>query len=422
MKEEFLHYIWKFRLLQNPLFSTKNESIEVLNPGLLNSDAGPDFIQAKVKIGDTLWAGNIELHIQASDWNAHHHQIDKAYNSTILHVVYIADEDIRMENGEEIPCLELKDKFKPELLEKYEGFLKSKKRIPCSGQMKEYPEMYLNALYSRMSIERIEEKTRLILERLEKNKNDWEETFYQVLAGTFGLKINQEAFLQVAESLTLKKVLREQNTLFQIEALLFGQSGLLHMKSLEDDYAIKLKNEYTYLAKKYKLNHMPGHLWKYLRLRPSNFPTIRISQFAAVLFANQNLFSKIIETDQLEHLIKFFRVDASSYWNTHYIWDKPTRFAVKTMSDERINLVLINAIFPFLFLYGKQRNKNDLVEKALRFFELIPAEENKVSRGFAQEGLKFNSAFQTQALLHLKSAYCDEKRCLSCPIGSTLLR
>lgn len=422
MKEEFLHYLWRFRLLQYPLFSTKNEKIEVLNPGLYNTDAGPDFVQAKVKIDDTIWAGNIELHIQASDWNAHRHQIDKAYNTTILHVVYNCDADIHLENGEEIPCLELKGRFSQELLEKYEGFLKSKKWIPCSGQLNNFPAINLNALYSRMSVERLEDKTQIILKLLEKNNNNWEETFYQVLAGGFGLKINQDVFFQLAESLPLIKVIREQDKFFQIEALLFGQSGMLSMQTFVDEYPLKLKNEYTYLAKKYALKNLPGQLWKYLRLRPSNFPTIRISQFGAVVFENQNLFSKIIETKKIESLVKLLSVAASSYWDNHYVWDKPTRTLVKKLSRERINLLLINVIIPFLFLYGKQRNQDALVEKSFRFLELIPAEKNKISKGFAQEELIFKSAFQTQALYHLKTKYCDDKQCLSCPIGAYLLR
>lgn len=422
MKEEFLHYLWRFRLFQFPLFSTKNESIEILNTGIYNTDAGPDFVQAKVKIGETIWAGNIELHIQASDWNNHRHQIDKAYNSTIMHVVYVCDAKIKLENGEEIPCLELKGKFKRELLEKYESFLKSKKWIPCSGQLIEFPEMNLNALYSRMGIERLEYKTQLILKQLERNKNDWEETFYQVLAGGFGLKINYDIFLRLAESLPLNKVLREHEKIFQIEALLFGQSGLLHMQAFTDEYPLNLKKEYDYLAKKYSLISLPGQLWKYLRLRPSNFPTIRISQFAALVASNQNLFSKIIETEKMEHLIKLFRVAASAYWNTHYVWEKPARSYTKSLSDERISLLLINVVIPFLFLYGNQRDRPGLVERALHFLELIPAEKNKISKGFEQEGLSFMTAFHTQALLHLKSNYCENKSCLLCPMGTYLLR
>ena len=422
MKEEFLHYLWRFRLIQSPLQTTKNEKIEVLNPGLYNTDAGPDFVQAKVKIGDTLWVGNIELHIKASDWNSHSHQQDKAYNTTILHVVYMYDTDIHLENGEEVPCLELKDRFKMELLEKYEGFLKSKKWIPCSGQLAEFPKMNLTALYSRMSIERLEDKTQVILDRLEKNKNDWEETFYQVLASGFGLKVNKDIFLRLAESLPLNKVLRQQANLFQIEALLFGQAGLLQMQPFTDEYPRSLLKEYTYLARKYQLNHLPGHLWKYLRLRPSNFPTIRISQFAALVFSQQNLFSKIIEIESIEQLLDFLKISASTYWTNHYVWDKPTASSLKKISNERINLLLINVIIQFIFLYGKQRKEDDLVESSLRLLNLIPAENNRWTKCFAGEGLDLNTAFETQALLQLKTKYCDLKRCLYCPIGFYLLK
>ena len=421
MKEEFLHYLWRFRLLHPSLFTKKRESIEVLNSGLYNTDAGPDFLQAKVKIGDTIWAGNIEIHVLASDWNKHRHQNDKAYNSTILHVVYTCDKDIRLENGEQIPCLELAGKFDQTLLEKYEGFLKSKKWIPCSGQLADFPGIKLDALYSRLSIERLEDKTESILRRLENNKNDWEETFYQVLAGGFGLKVNQAIFIELAEWLPLKKVLRQHNASFQIEALLFGQAGLLQEKSFEDDYPKRLQKEYIYLAKKYQLNNLEAHLWKYLRLRPSNFPTLRIAQFSALLSKHQNLFSKIIESKTTEDLLQLFNLEPSDYWNTHYVFDKPTKKQAKKLSFGRVNLLLINVVIPFIFLYGKQRNHEQLIERALSFMDSIPAEKNKVIANFMEEGLDFTSAFQTQALLQLKTNYCNMKRCLSCPIGIYLL-
>jgi len=422
MKEEFLHYLWRFRLFNQPLYTTQNEAVEVLFPGMQNTDAGPDFIQTKIKIGNTIWAGNAELHLLASDWNRHQHQNDKAYNNTVLHIVYRCDAEIELENGEPIPCLELKNKFDLALFKKYEGFLKSKKWIPCSGQLKAIPEMTFQALYSRMSIERLENKTTEILKRLEHNKNDWEETFYQVLAGGFGLKINEEIFRALAETLPLQKVLRQQKNLFQMEALLFGQSGLLDKQPFSDEYPLKLKKEYDYLAKKYQLIPLKGFLWKYLRLRPSNFPNIRIAQFAALLFNHQNLFSKILEQTNLEELKALYKVEASAYWNTHFVWDKLSRKQTKTLSDDRINLLLINVILPFIFLYGKHRNKPDLMDRALNFMHLIPAEKNKICENYRMEGLLIPSAFQTQALLQLKRFYCDAKKCLNCPVGNYLLK
>ncbi|MBN1650143.1 MAG: DUF2851 family protein, partial [Bacteroidales bacterium] len=308
------------------------------------------------------------------------------------------------------------------LFKKYEGFLKSKKWIPCSGQLNAIPEMTIHALYSRMSIERLENKTSEILKRLEQNKNDWEETFYQVLAGGFGLKINEEIFRALAESLPLKKVLRQQKSLFQMEALLIGQSGLLEKHPFSDEYPIKLKKEYDYLEKKYQLIPLQGFLWKYLRLRPSNFPNLRIAQFAALLYKHQNLFSKNLEQVHLKDLKTLYKVAASSYWNTHYIWDKPSRKQLKILSDARINLLLINVILPFIFLYGKHRNKPDLMDRALNFMHLIPAEKNKICENYRSEGLFIQSAFQTQALLQLKRFYCDTKKCLNCPVGNYLLK
>lgn len=421
MKEEFLHYLWRFHLLQNQLYTTENEKIEVLNPGLLNSDAGPDFIQAKIKIDETVWAGSVEMHLKASDWIRHRHQFDKAYNSTILHVVYTCDTEIKLENGETIPCLEIEGKFNAELLEKYEQFLKSKKWIPCSGQLANFPKIKLSVFYSRLMIERLEEKTQSILHRLEMNKNDWEESFYQVLAGAFGLKVNQEIFQQLAESLPLKKVLWHHANLFQIEALLFGQAGLLQTSTFKDDYPRSLKKEYDYLSKKYNLKPLQGHLWKFLRIRPSGFPTLRISQFAALLASEQNLFSKILETKKVDNLKLLFNVFASAYWDTHFVWDKSTKVQIKKLSSDRVNLLLINVIVPFVFLYAKQRNKEKLMERALSFLEKLPLEKNKITAAYANEGIEFSSALQTQALLQLKSKYCDKRKCLTCPVGLFLI-
>lgn len=421
MKEEFLHYLWRFHLLQNQLDTTKNEKVEVLNAGLLNSDAGPDFIQAKIKIGETVWAGSIEMHLKASDWIKHGHHTDKAYNSTILHVVYKCDTDIKLENGETIPCLEIAGKFNAELLEKYERFLKSKKWIPCSGQMANFPKIKLSVFYTRLIIERLEEKTQSILHRLETNKNDWEETFYQVLAGGFGLKINQEIFQKVAESLPLKKVLWHHTDLFQIESLLFGQAGLLQMSSFTDDYPRTLKKEYDYLSKKYNLKPEQGHLWKFLRIRPSGFPTLRIAQFAALFAAHQNLFSKVLETEKIENLRNLFNVSASTYWNTHFRWETESKFQVKKLSLDRVNLLIINVIIPFVFLYAKQRTQEKLMDRALAFLEKLSPEKNKIITNYANEGIEFSSALHTQALIQLKTKYCDKRRCLSCPVGAFLI-
>lgn len=402
--------------------TTLGEKVEVINLGIHNSDAGPDFLQAKIKIGNTLWAGNIEIHIKASDWFKHKHQNDKSYNSTILHVVYDCDSDVQLENGETPCCLELKNRFNADLLHRYQSFLLSKKWIPCSGQMSAIPEISWNSLYTRMAVERLESKTKALIKRQEKNKNDWEESFYEVLCGTFGLKVNEEIFIRLAESLKLKKVILLQPNLFSMEALLFGQSGMLQNKIFKDEYPRQLQKEYAYLAKKHQLHPLPGHLWKYLRLRPSNFPTIRISQLAALLVNYQRLFSKSMDEENLTGLRKIFQVEASAYWKTHYTWDKPTPSYPKKLSEARINLIFINLIIPFLFLYGKLRSRNDLIERALGFMELLPAEKNKYCSDFSHEGLKIQNAFQSQALLHLKQNYCDLKKCLNCPIGLYLLR
>lgn len=421
MKEEFLKNLWRFRLYHQPLFSTKGEKIEIIKPGLPNSNAGADFLEAKVKIGDTVWGGNIEIHVLSSDWNKHRHQKDKAYNNTVLHVVNIFDTAVYLENGEELSCTELKEKYDPDLLNTFETFMSSKKWIPCSGQISTFPEINFQLFYSRLLVERLEEKTDNLNQRLVRNKNDWEETFYQVLAGGFGLKINQELFSLLAESLPLRNILRQQNSLFQLEALFFGQSGLLEISSETDEYVIKLKKEYALLAMKYNIAPLAGHLWKFLRIRPANFPTLRIAQFSAFLFKHQNLFSKIIEIERFEDLKQLFQIEASAYWKNHYFFAKNTKRHAVSMSTERINLQIINTLLPVIFLYGKIKKIEPIVERALSFFEIIPAEENNIIQSYKNEGIMINSAFQTQALIQLKSKYCNFKKCLDCPIGSFLL-
>lgn len=421
MKEEFLHYLWRFRLYQTPLKSTHNEAVEVLNPGIYNTNAGPDFLQASVKLHNTIWVGNIEIHLKASDWEKHQHQKDKAYNSTILHVVYECDTRSFLENGEELPCVELRGKINLGLLDTYESFLLSKKWIPCSGQIAEFPNLKWEAFYARLLAERLEEKTKTLQVRLEKNRNDWEETFYQSLAGSFGLKINHDAFIQLAEELPLKVLLKYRNHLFQIEALLFGQAGMLSKESFEEEYPQKLSSEYQFLAKKFGLKPMLLSQWKYLRLRPSNFPNIRIAQFAKLLSSYQNLFSKIIETESFVDVSDLFRVAASEFWDTHFVWNKTSEKRVKSISNDRFAIILINTIVPFLFLYGRMHDKEPIVERSFQFLENLSAEKNTISKSFEKEGLLVKSAFQTQALLQLKLAYCDRKNCLDCPIGNYLL-
>ena len=421
MPEEFLQYIW-----ENRLFTTKDikthsgEKLEILDQGKRNTDSGPDFFNARVKLGDTIWAGNIEIHPKASDWNKHQHQYDKAYDNVILHVVETADEAITRSNGEEIPVMILQ--YSETLAKNYRSLLDARSWIPCENQFHKVDPILLQLGFNRLMIERLESKTDDILHKLEQNNNDWNETFYQVLARAFGFKVNALPFELLAKSLPLSVMGKHRNNLFQIEALLFGNAGLLNNQLLGDDYFLKLREEYSFLYKKYRLKAIESHLWKFLRLRPVNFPTIRISQLAALIYNAESLFSKITDAEDLDSLMKLFRVQASEYWDSHYNFNKTTsRNIKKELGEDSTRLLIINIVIPFLFVYGEKQNKPQLKNRALGFLEQLPAESNSIVKKWSHLGVKARTAFETQALLQLKNNYCEAKKCLNCQIGAKLL-
>jgi len=420
--EEFLQYIWENRLFSDENLQTANgEKLEIINVGRRNTDSGPDFFNARIKIDDTIWVGNIEIHKNSSDWIRHKHQADKAYNSVILHVVEIGDQPIMRNISEEIPMLILK--YPVQLKTNYQNLLDSKTWIACQNQFHKIDPILLQLGFNRLMIERLEDKTSEILARLQANNNDWNTTFYQMLARMFGFKVNSVPFELLAKSLPLEVLAKHKNNLFQLEALLFGNSGLLNDQLLGDDYYLNLRNEYSFLYKKYQLKGIESHLWKFMRLRPGNFPTIRISQFAALIHRSHGLFSKITEIENLDELKQLFKVDASEYWKLHYSFNKETsRNWMKVLGDNSINTLIINVVIPFLFVYGEKQNKEHLKNRSLEFLEQLPAEGNSIIEKWEQLGVVARSAFESQALLQLKNRYCERKKCLNCQIGVKLVK
>lgn len=422
MSEEFLHYIWKFRLFdQLELETIAGEAIEIVKVGEHNFDSGPDFFNSKIKIGKTLWAGNVEVHINSSDWKKHFHQKDKAYDNIILHVVHNADEQLFRKSGDGIPTIEIKNRIDNKIYQNYLNFKSSSDWIPCEKQINRVPDLIINSTIDRLLLERLERKSTSIVESLKLNKNNWEETFYQHFARNFGFKINAEPFELLAKSIPSIVLAKHKNSLLQIEGLLFGQAGLLD-QHYEDNYIQQLQNEYVFLKQKFKLQSIGSHLWKYLRLRPVNFPTIRITQFANLIFKSSHLFSKIIETESYEKLKELMNVDVSDYWETHYVIDKVSKFKTKQLGEEAINNIIINTIVPFLFVYGKQKGDEKYIERALQFLEQIKGEQNSIIKKWAGLKLPVKNAYSTQALLQLKNEYCSKKKCLSCSIGNYLLK
>jgi len=422
ISEEFLHYIWENRLFNfDELSTTEGQQLEILQVGKRNTNSGPDFFNARIKLDGTIWAGNIEIHKNSDDWKKHQHHQDKAFDNIILHVVENYDGELLRSNGEVIPTLVLS--YPEHIRKNYEKLLESKSWIPCQDQFYKTDPLLMQIGFNRLMIERLEDKTTQILNRLLFNNNDWNETFYQMMARMFGFKVNDLPFDLLSKSLPLQVLGKHKNNLFQIEALLFGNSGLLNDQLLGDNYYLELRNEYSFLYKKYGLKGIESHLWKFMRMRPVNFPTIRISQFAALIYRSHGLFSKIIQIDKLSELKELFKVKASEYWISHYHFNKQSKLkAVKELGETSINTIIINVVIPFLFVYGEKQNKNELKNRALEFLEQLPPETNSIISNWAKLGVNSLSAFDTQALIQLKNRYCEKKKCLNCHIGVKLVK
>lgn len=421
MTEEFLYYIWKFRLFPLNFKLNTGEACKIIDVGTRNDHSGPDFFNAKIKIDDTIWAGNVEVHVKSSDWFSHHHNNDAAYENVILHVVFIHDKEIIRKNGDFIPVLELKDKFNNSLYERYQNFMTSRNWIPCENMMAGVNRFHINNWLDRLLVERLENKAKEIEDQLKLNKNNWEQTFYEFISRNFGFKVNALPFEMIAKSLPLNVFAKHKNSRFQLEALLFGQAGLIPEKG-KDDYTRKLRKEYLFLKKKYGLKPIDAHLWKFMRLRPSNFPTIRVAQFADLIYRSSHLFSIILETEKLNDLSKLFEMNVSEYWQTHYVFDKSSKKRMHQLSKATINLLFINTVIPFLFVYGRLRKDNAFSDRALKYLEQIPGENNAIISKWGDLGMSVQTAFNTQALLELKNNYCDKKQCLNCSVGNEILK
>lgn len=423
MQEDFLHFVWRLgRFRMQNLLTTTGEAITIIDPGQHNQDAGPDFLNARLRIGTTLWAGNVEMHLRSSQWLAHQHEQDPNYDNVILHVVLDEDQIIYHANGERIPCLNLSSYVSPGLARQYLRLLHSENWIPCQSQLYQVPEIKRQLWLDRLLAERLEQRTEQFKERLARNRQDWEETFYQSLAWGLGLKVNADAFLMLAESLPLKILLRHRNSLLQLEALLFGQAGLLE-RDFVDDYPKALQQEYGFLKAKFKLQPISANHWKFMRMRPANFPTVRLAQWATLLHRTGTLFGKMLAAQNVKEIENALVVDLSNYWQTHYRFDKlAAKKNNKALGRTRIHLLIINVIAPFLFLFGKERDDEDRQERALKLLEEVPAEKNQILQQWKRLGFTAEQAAQTQALLQLKKNYCDKKRCLECVIGGQILQ
>jgi len=422
MNEKLLYFIWKFRLFdQYGLTDTDGEPLELIHPGIQNTNSGADFQQGKIKIGKTLWAGSIELHLNSADWFAHKHETDKAYNNVILHVVYEQKGRVAVrQNGEVIPTLELKKRINANLLSRYEELEKLKDWIPCARFFKDADEFVTRSFLSRLLIERLESKVEQVRTLLSTSENDWENVMFQMIARYLGASINKDAFQTLAKSLPVKIWAKHQHDTLQREALVFGQAGFLE-GDYNDEYPQQLRKEYNYLKRLYQLQPMEKHIWKFLRLRPANFPTLRLAQLAALMGKEVKLFSRILDAKDVKLIHQYFEVEVSEYWKSHYHFDKPSRKSDRHLGVGMSRILLINVVAPVLFAYGKYKGNQDFCDRAVNLLESCKPEGNSIIEGWKKLGIKPASAFESQSLLQLKTEYCDTFRCLDCAIGHSIL-
>lgn len=421
MSEDFLIYLWTCGLIKPNLQTTNGETLNVIYPGQRNHHSGPDFFNSKIRIDGTIWAGNVEIHVMASDWFLHRHQNDEAYENIILHVVYEEDKAIYRKNNEPLPTLELKGNFDEHIYKRYLSFIESNKWIPCEDQISKINHFDLLGWLDNLMAERLAQKAEVIQKELAYTKQDFQEVFYQKIATNFGFKVNAMAFGLLARSLPLKILVKHKNDRQQLEALLFGQAGLLSER-FKDPYPQMLLKEYTFLAAKYQLKPIDKKLWKFMRMRPVNFPTIRISQFANMIYKSSALISHFLEAEKLSFISQLLNTETTEYWKDHYQFDRLSQSKTKRLGQSSINLILINTVIPFLFVYGKMKNDESLQEKAINWMEEIKPESNTIIRKFVDLGIQPKNAMQSQALIQLKNIYCDQKRCLECRIGHIILK
>ena len=421
MKEDFLHYLWKFKKFDALNLKTFNgEEITIVNVGQYLELAGPDFFNGQIVIGNQKWAGNIEIHLKSSDWYVHHHERDEAYENVILHVVWEHDTEIFRKNNSEIPVLELKKYVDAATISKYQSLIAPKSWIFCEKQLKDIDDFTFKNWQERLFFERLERKSKPIFELLEQTNQDWEAVLFCLLAKNFGLNTNGEIFLSIAQSIPFSVIRKESFEVENLEALLLGSAGLLDSEK-EDTYFKDLKFRYFYLLHKYQLEKKIFEPVQFFKHRPDNFPTIRLSQLANLYHVHQNLFSKICNSTSVKNIYGIFEITASNYWQNHYQFDKESTKKKKQLSKSFIDLILINTIIPLQFAYAKSLGK-EISEDLIQLLNEVASEKNAIMDKFNSFGIKSKNAFESQSLLQLKNEYCNKSRCLDCGIGIELLK
>lgn len=418
MTEKLLQFIWQFQYFNTKeLHVESGEKLQIIFPGQHNLHQGPDFLEAKIKIGNTILVGNIELHVQASDWHKHSHEGDKNYNNIVLHVVWQNDAGGTLPD---IPCLSVENRVSKWMLARYEQLMQSSLFVPCEKILQQVKEIIWVSWKHRLLAERLRRKSELVEQFLQQNNHHWEETFWWMLAKNFGIKVNGEAFEAMARSITVGILAKHKNQIHQLEAMLLGQCGLLE-NHFSENYPQMLQKEYRFLKNKYALQpiHMQVH---FLRMRPGNFPSVRLAQLAMLIHQSHHLFSKIKEMQTVAEAKKILSVTANDYWDHHYVFDETSPFKKKTLGRQMTENIITNTMVPILFAYGHLHQEAANKEKAIKWLDELPSEKNNITDRWADTGIAHANAFDSQSLIELKTEYCDKKRCLECAVGNSLMK
>ncbi len=429
MPESFLYFIWQYQYFnKSSLTTTDGEAIQVLHTGFRNYDAGPDFTHARLLVNGVEWVGTVEMHGRTSDWLSHRHQYDRAYDNVILHVVWQDDRAtngrrVDRTNGTPLPTLELSPLTDAALLERYHTLNDSVDAIPCAGQFRSVSPLRLTSMLDKAMLQRLERKAMAVRRVFEQTNGDWEETAYRMLAINMGFKINADPMEQLSRAVPLKAILKHRDALHQVEALLFGTAGLLALEE-SDEYIAMMQREYRFLAVKYSLadRQVEAHAWKWGRLRPANFPTMRLAQLARLLTNQGSLFSLFAGTTNTEALLAALQVQPSAYWQSHYRFGKTTEKPAPALGPTSAENIVVNTVVPLLAAYAHHRGEPAYIDRAISLLEELPAEKNHLIDKWNTLGLGIRTAFDSQAAIELHNEFCAVKKCLSCQVGAELLK
>lgn len=416
-----MQYVWKHRLWRSEdMVTNTGKKVRVVDPGLINTDAGPDFFNAKIEIDGHMWVGNVEMHYRATDWKRHRHDSDKAYDSVILHVVAKDDAPVRRTNGELIPQLVLE--VSPQFNADYASLVGATIEVPCAEKIKQVPHLTIVEWVEGLAFERLHGKVERIHQLLDSFNGSWEDVCYVTLARNFGFGINNDAFERLARRTPLRLLGKHSDSVLQIEALLFGQAGMLDaQKPGMDSYYNQLCTEYAFLSNKFQLTPMEKESWKLFRIRPQNFPYRRIAMLAQFIEGGFRMMNRILEAEGEKEMRALFEVELSGYWTKHYTFGKPNERATATLSRSSIDIILINTVAPLLYAYGELTGNYEMTDKAIKLLEDLRAESNSIVSHFVAYGIDCPDALTSQALVQLKREYCDARKCIYCKIGHHLL-